>query len=77
MFIARRKYDSWTRDLELEQERDRQARYEAERGTEEAKRRTEEIERVREENRRLFLEWQKKMIVRLFKKQFGADAELP
>ncbi len=105
VFVAQRKYDSWMRDIELEQERDRQARFEAERRTEEAERRTEEAERRteeekrrteeaerrteeaerrteeekrgREEDRRLYLERQKKMIVRLFKKQFGAGAELP
>ena len=70
MFVAQRKYDSWTRDIELEQERDRQARYKAERERDEAK-------RGREEAERRSMESQKKGVVRALKWKFGVDAELP
>ena len=70
MFVAQRKYDSWTRDIELEQERDRQARYKAEREREAA-------ERQRDEAKRRLLESQKKGVVRAFRWKFGVDMELP
>ncbi|MBR4753392.1 MAG: hypothetical protein IK077_16715, partial [Thermoguttaceae bacterium] len=63
VFIAQREFDSWMRDLELEREEDRQARFKAEREREEAERRA--------------LESQKKGVLRLFKNKFGANAELP
>ncbi len=74
---AQRKFDAWVRDIELEREEDRQARFKAEREREEAEREREEAEREREEAERRALESQKKGVLRLFKNKFGADAELP
>ena len=75
----------------MEQERDRQARYKAERERDEAKRKRDEAERKRDEAERKRdeaerkrdeaerkrLECQKKGVVRAFKWKFGVDLELP
>ncbi len=45
VFIAQREFDSWMRDLELEREEDRQARFKAEREREEAERRALESQK--------------------------------
>ena len=74
MFIAQRKLDSWLDDVQTSLENRVE---EAERGREEAERGREEAERRREEDRLLYLERQKRMIVRLLKDKFGADAKLP
>ena len=74
VFIAQRKLDSWLDDVQTSLENRVE---EAERGREEAERGREEAERRREEDRLLYLERQKRMIVRLLKDKFGADAKLP
>ncbi len=81
VFYAQREFDSWIRDLQLDQEsrfeEEHKARCEAERALEESERALEESERGREEDRLLYMERQKKMLVHVFKEKFGADAELP
>ena len=81
VIYAQREFDSWIKDLQREQENrieeEHKARVEAERGREEERRGREEAERRGEEDRLLYIERQKKMIVRLFKRQFGAEAALP
>ncbi|MBR4751455.1 MAG: hypothetical protein IK077_06815, partial [Thermoguttaceae bacterium] len=74
VFIAQRKLDSWLDDVQTSLENRVE---EAERGREEAERGREEAERGREEDRLLYLERQKKMIVRILADKYGADAKLP
>ena len=66
-FIAQRKLDSWLDDIQTSLEN----------RVEEAERGREEAERGREEDRLLYLERQKKMIVRILADKYGADAKLP
>ena len=81
MFIAQRTIDSWLNNIQTEQgalyEEEHKARCEAEREREEERRGREAAERGREEDRVLYLERQKRMIVRIFNDKYGADAQLP
>ena len=64
-------------EAEREREEERRGREAAERGREAAERGREAAEHGREEDRVLYLERQKRMIVRIFNDKYGADAQLP